>query len=1381
MNTAPQAPDTPDPAHAGTGSSGAPAAVREDVTRLSGSHADRPAGVAPAPADRPLIEGYELLEEAHRGGQGIVYRAMQLSTKRTVAVKVLLDGPFAGDMARRRFEREIELAASLRHPNIVTILDSGVSFGRYYFAMEFIDGRPLDQHLAATKLTLHHVLELLERICLAVNFAHLRGVIHRDLKPSNILIDADGSPQVLDFGLAKSRNVADPQQTTVRALSTPGQVMGTLAYMSPEQAAGQDDVDVRSDVYSLGVIAYEALLGRTPYPVVGSLAEVLNRIARDDPAPPRSVRSSSRFGKLIGEELETILLKALEKDPARRYQTAGELAADLRRYLNGDPIEAKRASGLYVLRKTLKRYRIQATAAALILATILVSLVVFAVLYQRENLARAQADGLRHLADERAESAAKAAAEAEAARADAQFSARQALLAAEQRRDALVRQRIHRGDAAQLSGDLAEARDSYWDAYADDPGNAAALWSLRHYYVRSGDRGAAQLFLTRSGPLALSPGGAVAAVCEAPGSVAVRSTSDGRTLNWVAVPGGAKALDVDDQGNVAVAGDGWALVRVADAARPAVVLEWPDVERLASCHVADGGEHLFAVGEQSVRCFRVRDRALVAEVQLGGELTGRAEYSPDARQLAVPTGAGVELLTLNSDGSVGEELFWQAAPGDAPRAVRFVGDELLAVLADSLSLGFLTGDQRGRWTTFLPSTSGWDAFDLKRGVSRIVLGTRDGRVAEYNGTSLEYAWRITSGRLEHLRLAADAQTIVTIDDQGSVTRWDPESREERRQFVHAGALHSWWTADDGSALLLIDRSGQPLIFVAGEDARAVPLALPGIVERVTGRDPARMLGAVNRAGGQAVIHYDGILWFASADAPRATGVRWTNPRTPDVRGLALSGDGRLLAVYSQSVRGDVQQIQVFANELRRAGRRAIRPVGPALDFAGSTVRAMQFLPGTYTLLAARSNGALVLQDARPDADAPRDPPERGQLEAPLTSLDSPAYRIAIDRAGHALAAACDDGIIRLVALVDGSELGRIALGRTVGSLSFNAAGDGLLVRTTEGDLRLYPLDELDAIPIGPVRNTPRGFAAWTGERDALLYEDDTGVYEIRYQDSDRLIEENRTYALQRRIAHAADDGAYERAWEETRRLAQRDARDARGAQVAILEELLRRFNAAVNDDWIREALADAPPLDRLRLGHAAYAGGRFELAAELLRPAAAELGGPPSGYTAWRLAECEYLLGDAGRAADELTEIIGRGEVLAREHPRIHLERIAALSLAERAGEARSLLSRLQTDLATHPPSDPTAPLATLAVGGYLVGNQRDAQLGETFERLLTVFKERWLLYRDDSEFFIGETARRQGNLELAQRQYQKCIDLARDAWPADWAALRLRQLREGK
>lgn len=314
----------------------APGTTRELDSR-EGSVAHDAAGLLPE------IPGYHILRKLHRGGHGVVYQAEQVRTQQKVALKVILEGPHATEKSRRQFERETKLLAGLHHPNIVTVFDAGVADGWYYLAMEYVRGEPLNEHVRSKGLTLREKMVLFGKVCAAVTYAHQNQVIHCDLKPGNILVTNESEPRVLDFGLAKATGPRPPGQM----VSITGRVFGTLAYMAPEQAAGHSRaIDMRTDVYSLGVILYEMLTGERPYDVDCPQFEALRRIQEVQPPRP-STRS-----RQIDSEIEAIVMKALEKEPDHRYRTASELWYDVDAWLTGLPIVAKSMSSLYLIQNS---------------------------------------------------------------------------------------------------------------------------------------------------------------------------------------------------------------------------------------------------------------------------------------------------------------------------------------------------------------------------------------------------------------------------------------------------------------------------------------------------------------------------------------------------------------------------------------------------------------------------------------------------------------------------------------------------------------------------------------------------------------------------------------------------------------------------------------------------------------------------------------------------------------------------------------------------------------------------------------------------------------------------------------------------------------------
>jgi serine/threonine protein kinase len=310
----------------------------------------------------PALGGYQALRVIGVGGTSTVYEAVQDNPRRTVALKVLRTS-LASTSMQQRFEWESRILARLRHPAIAQVHAAGIQESGVdrtpYFVMEHIPGaEPITQFAAGRALDRRQRLEIFIRVCDAVQHAHQQGIIHRDLKPGNILVDAGGHPKVIDFGVA--RVVTD--ETGFSSVHTqPGQIIGTLAYMSPEQCGHDpDSLDTRTDIYSLGVVLYELLCGQRPHDVYGTAFLEAVRMIREDPAPRLARHDPSLRG-----DLETIVHKAMEKDPERRYSSPAALAEDIGRYLNREPITARPPSSVYYLRKLVARHR--AVSALLLL------------------------------------------------------------------------------------------------------------------------------------------------------------------------------------------------------------------------------------------------------------------------------------------------------------------------------------------------------------------------------------------------------------------------------------------------------------------------------------------------------------------------------------------------------------------------------------------------------------------------------------------------------------------------------------------------------------------------------------------------------------------------------------------------------------------------------------------------------------------------------------------------------------------------------------------------------------------------------------------------------------------------------------------------------
>ncbi len=372
-------------------------ANHDQLALLAGSAEKRvkiPPEAAPAaPSDR-RIGDYEILHEIARGGMGVVYRVRQVSLNREVALKMILPGQAASPRTLRRFRVEAEAAAHLDHPNIVPIYEVGELDGQAYFTMKLVEGGCLascleelrlpgpDQKPRPSRGTLlqkgERLAEVMATVARAIHHAHQRGILHRDLKPANILLDQDGRPMVTDFGLAKrvEQDIGLTQSQTV---------IGTASYMPPEQAQAKNELTTSADVYSLGAILYELLTGQPPF-VGGNYFDTLLKVVEEAPLPPR------QRNRNVPPELDAVCLKCLDKDPAKRYGSAQELAEELERWRAGDPVSLVRPTPTERAWRWARRNRLAASLLATVGVLLLAATVGSLVAAWHIGLARDQAN-----------------------------------------------------------------------------------------------------------------------------------------------------------------------------------------------------------------------------------------------------------------------------------------------------------------------------------------------------------------------------------------------------------------------------------------------------------------------------------------------------------------------------------------------------------------------------------------------------------------------------------------------------------------------------------------------------------------------------------------------------------------------------------------------------------------------------------------------------------------------------------------------------------------------------------------------------------------------------------------------------------------------------
>jgi WD40 repeat protein len=1030
----------------------------------------------PAQADLSSFGDYEALHPLARGGMGLVYRARHKQLRRSVALKMILAGRLASDEDVERFHREAQAAAQLDHPGIVPIYEVGTHQGQHFYAMGLVEGGSLEALVREGPLPPRRAAALVEQVAEALDYAHGKGIVHRDLKPGNVLLDQDGRPRVTDFGLAR-QVLADSR------LTVSGQVLGTPSYMPPEQAAGRADVGPAADVYALGALLYCLLTGRPPFQAATPV-ETLRQVLDHDPVAPRQLNAA------VDRDLETVCLKCLQKEPARRYPSARALAEDLGRFRRGEPIHARPVGRLERLGRWCRRYPAVAALLAALFAVLTVGL---ALVSWQWGEAVAQ----RHRAEEKTADEARARVKAQRAAASLLLERGLALCQqAEYDRGALwmVRGLELAPDEAPDLCDALRTLLGGWSArlcpcelvLAHSEGVRAAALSADQRFVVTAGGATAQVWDARTGqpvgqPLRHAP--KVYAAALSPDGRLVLTGGEGAARLWEAATGRPAAgplqhggavehVAFSPDGRVALTGSKDNTARLWDATtgRPlGAPLAHQDVVR-AVAFSPDGRLALTGSNDATAQVWEVpTGRPVGPRLRHEGAVRGVA-FSPDGKQV----------LSGSNDRTA---RLWEVASG-----------KRLATLTHTKPVPGVAFRPDGRAVATGSEAYSAREWDARTGQPLGPPLRHDEEVARV-AYSPDGRLLLTSGWHSDARLweaGTDHPAAAPLRHHGSLTAaaFGPDGRTV---LTAGGRTARLWRVPFAVPPTPFPRQARPVQVVAFSPDGATVLAAAGeqawlwkaaTGERVAGplaHTKAVLAGAFS-PDGRAVLtgSMDGSAWLWGA----ATGRPLAGPfRHPDpVYAVAFRPDGQAFATGSgQSVmeKGNMKG----RGEARVWGVASGQVIQSAPRHARDTL-AVAFTPDGQTLATASKDGTARFWDVA-----------TGEARGAVVRHRGWVNVVALTHDGRAALTASDDATARLWTVPDATPL-TLPLRhlRPVKAAAVSCDGRLLLTASEDGTAQLWgaclgqPAGE-PFRPLAPVTAaafSPTGRAVLTGDRDGWV-------------------------------------------------------------------------------------------------------------------------------------------------------------------------------------------------------------------------------------------------------------------------------------------------------